>query len=343
MARIRSIKPEFWEDETVAVLGRDARLLFIACWNLADDEGLLRWTPEFLKANAFMYDDDIDAGAVEKLMLELVEHSLVMPYRGGKVQQRLGWVVNFHKHQRINRPTPSKLPPPSLQNPAVKRAYAERDGWVCSVCNEVMPSSRLEIRMQGGDLNNWVSMDHVIPRSKGGTDYPSNIALAHKYCNSSKGATCDVLDPLSDSRTDSVSDSVSDSPPEVEGEREVEGEQEETPPSTSVDKRDDSFEHFWDAWPRRNGKKLARDKAERAWSRMTLDERRAAYIGAQYYAAASEAGLAGAMDAFRWLRDRAWPDWQEPATPSSRDGPSKAAQMSAAYGAAADEAERRGQ
>lgn len=110
-----------------------------------------------------------------------------------------------------------------------------------------------------------------------------------------------------------------------------------TPPSTGVDKHDDSFEHFWDAWPRRNGKKLARDKAERAWSRMTLDERRAAYIGAQHYAAASNAGLAGAKDAFRWLRDREWPDWQTPAKPSSRDGPVTAD----LYDAAADEWDRR--
>lgn len=125
-----------------------------------------------------------------------------------------------------------------------------------------------------------------------------------------------------------------------EGSGEVGGEG--TPPSTDVDTQDDdSFEHFWDAWPRRNGKKLARDKAERIWSRLTLPERRAAYIGAQHYAAASDAGLAGAKDAFRWLRDREWPDWQTPAQP--RDGPSKAAQIAATYGAAADEAERMGQ
>jgi hypothetical protein len=54
MARIRTIKPEFWEDDVIGSLSRDARLLFIATLNLADDEGLLRWSAAYLKASAFM-------------------------------------------------------------------------------------------------------------------------------------------------------------------------------------------------------------------------------------------------------------------------------------------------
>ena len=84
------------------------------------------------------------------------------------------------------------------------------------------------------------------------------------------------------------------------------------PLSTAVD-QDDGFEHFWQVWPKRNGKKLAKEKAHRAWSRLTLPERRDAYRGAKHYADASNAGLAGAKDAFRWLQGREWPDWQEPA------------------------------
>ncbi len=59
MARIRTIKPEFWEDEGVAALSRDARLLWIATWNCADDEGILRWTPDYIKAQVFPYDADV--------------------------------------------------------------------------------------------------------------------------------------------------------------------------------------------------------------------------------------------------------------------------------------------
>ena len=39
MARIRTIKPEFWTDEKVVTLPFEARLLFIGMWNFCDDEG----------------------------------------------------------------------------------------------------------------------------------------------------------------------------------------------------------------------------------------------------------------------------------------------------------------
>lgn len=90
--------------------------------------------------------------------------------------------------------------------------------------------------------------------------------------------------------------------------------QEQNSLSTGVDP-DDGFQHFWDVWPKRNGKKLAKEKARRAWTNLTVPERRAAWQGAKHYAAASNAGMAGAKDAFRWLQGREWPDWQDPARP----------------------------
>ncbi len=136
MARIRSLKPEFWEDEEIGMLSRDARLLFMACWSAADDEGLLRWSSANLKASAFRYDDDITTATLEELMAELAASPFVVPYKGGKAQQSLAWIPGFHKHQKPNRPQPSKLPPPSLQNNDIKRVYADRDRWICHVCGD---------------------------------------------------------------------------------------------------------------------------------------------------------------------------------------------------------------
>ncbi len=42
MARIRSIKPEFPQSESMGNVSRDARLTFIQLWTLADDSGRLR-------------------------------------------------------------------------------------------------------------------------------------------------------------------------------------------------------------------------------------------------------------------------------------------------------------
>lgn len=105
------------------------------------------------------------------------------------------------------------------------------------------------------------------------------------------------------------------------------------PSSTDVDTpTDDGFDHFWTVWPKRNGKKLAKEKAHRAWSRLTLPERREAFRGAKNYAAASDAGLAGAKDAFRWLQGREWPDWQEPAKPAVKKTATRQDPVAARYG-----------
>ena len=57
MARIRTIKPEFWEDEKLTKLPLHARLLFIGTWNFADDNGLLLANPVLMKSHIFPYED----------------------------------------------------------------------------------------------------------------------------------------------------------------------------------------------------------------------------------------------------------------------------------------------
>jgi hypothetical protein len=177
VARIRSIKPEFWDDDVIGSLRRDARLLFIATWNLADDEGLLRWTSVYLKSQAFMYDDDLSVEDVEQLMRQLVNAELVFPYKGGAAQQRLAFVVHFRRHQKPNRPQPSKLPAPSLQNRQVRLMYGRRDGWECHLCGYRIDLAKSD-----------PSPDHVTPRVEGGSDYPSNIRASHEWCNKRRGA-----------------------------------------------------------------------------------------------------------------------------------------------------------
>lgn len=227
MARIRSVKPEFWSDDVIGSLTRDARLMFIGSWNFADDEGLLRWTPAYLKASVFMYDADLRVGRVETLMSEIVDAGLVFPYVSGKAAGTLGCVVNFRKHQKVNRPQPGKLPPPSLQSRAVIEMYARRDGWICHLCKGPIddewhagpgdpydPMGPLDRR----SLN--PSPDHLKPRSQGGSDYPSNIATAHVGCNKARAdrPVEGFVAPVSVRRflmPDSVNGSVNDSLPDA--------------------------------------------------------------------------------------------------------------------------------
>ncbi len=240
MARIRSVKPEFWDDETIGLLSRDARLLYIATWNMADDEGLLRWTPSYIKASAFMYDDDLGPEHIVRLMGELVEAGLIFPYIGGKANQRLAWVVMFGKHQKPNRPQPSKLPPPSVQSTQVLAAYVRRDHATCHLCGhptnaECLPGPIDPYSPTEGPSREPLnpSLDHLTPRSQGGSDYPSNLALSHIGCNKSRadGPVEEFRIPVSvasllgvahgsvtSSRNGSVNGSVTSSPPEGRGE-----------------------------------------------------------------------------------------------------------------------------
>lgn len=210
MARIRSVKPEFWEDEAIGLLSRDARLLYIATWNMADDEGLLRWTASYVKANAFMYDDDIGIEDVTRLMAELSSRHLVLPYTAGKTRQSLGWIVQFGKHQKPNRPQPSKLPPPSIQNGDVLQAYVRRDHNTCHLCGA-------ECSTEHDHRELWPSLDHVTPRSEGGSDYPTNIRLSHTSCNKGRGArpveSVSVPRSVSEAVNRSVTESVTDTLP----------------------------------------------------------------------------------------------------------------------------------
>lgn len=99
MARIRSIKPEFWHDERLASVSRDARLLFIGMWNLADDFGVLRANPRLLKGQVFPYDE-ID---VSPLLGELERAARIVRYRPDG--EDLVLVRNFTKHQKLDRRT----------------------------------------------------------------------------------------------------------------------------------------------------------------------------------------------------------------------------------------------
>jgi hypothetical protein len=213
MPRIRTVKPELWEDELLGVMPRDARLLFIATFNMADDEGILRWTPAYIKAQAFMYDDDLTIGDVGKLMQRLTDAGVIFPYIGGAARQQMAVVVNFRKHQRINRPQKSKLPPPSTGAWQVREMYARRDAWTCQLCGSEIPQ-----RLVVNDDHN-LAVDHIRPVAAGGTDHPSNVRAVHQVCGRSRRGSGDEeefippagLAGLEDSLNDSVNRSVNDS------------------------------------------------------------------------------------------------------------------------------------
>lgn len=100
MARIRTIKPEFWEDEKLAKLPVHARLLFIGTWNFADDNGALLANPVLMKSHIFPYED-IGISTISEWIDMLVENGMLIRtiYNGKDYLV----IRKFLIHQKINR------------------------------------------------------------------------------------------------------------------------------------------------------------------------------------------------------------------------------------------------
>jgi hypothetical protein len=105
MARIRTIKPEFFTSEDIVALSPLARLLYIALWCEADREGRLMWKPRTFKMRYFPADDC----DIEVLCAELITAKLVKLYGDG-----FGVIPKFGVHQHLNpREAASALPDPN--------------------------------------------------------------------------------------------------------------------------------------------------------------------------------------------------------------------------------------
>ena len=114
MARIRTIKPEFWRSPDVMELDNFQKLLFIGLWNLADDEGRGVFSPEAIAADLFLTEYSLRPHGVltdvSNAFLMYSELDMVQLYSVGR--RKYFQVQNWGKHQKINRPTPSKFPAP---------------------------------------------------------------------------------------------------------------------------------------------------------------------------------------------------------------------------------------
>lgn len=115
MPRIRTVKPEFWSDAKVSKLSLPARLLFLGLLNEADDEGRLLGSPKYLCGVVFPNDDDIEGSDVRGWLDELEAVGMARRYTVEDVVYV--YLPRFRRHQRINRPSKSKLPSPGQGNP----------------------------------------------------------------------------------------------------------------------------------------------------------------------------------------------------------------------------------
>jgi len=106
MARIRTIKPEFWKHEELSELPPETHLLAAALLNYADDEGYFNANPKLIIAECCPLRDLSMSiqGSIKKL--QSIGYIRIGSNGDGR---KYGHIISFLVHQFINRPKPSKI------------------------------------------------------------------------------------------------------------------------------------------------------------------------------------------------------------------------------------------
>ena len=175
MARLRTIKPEFWTSEQIVECSTNARLLFVGMWNFCDDAGvhpasLARLKMEIFPADPFSLDD------LGGWVAELVGQGLLDCYIA---ENQSWWVVTGWKHQKIDRPTFRFPPPPKdYGSPLIRRAIEEYSANGRRSLTPGVESSRVErsgVESSGAESKGVESMvgagaEAGRPKKDGGED-----------------------------------------------------------------------------------------------------------------------------------------------------------------------------
>jgi hypothetical protein len=109
MARSRILKPEFWSDEKLALVPREARLTFAGLWTCSDDYGVTKGHPAWLKAQLFPYDVDLPLEEFGAWLVDLERIGVIDPFTADG--ESFFYIRNFADHQRVDRPSKMRNPP----------------------------------------------------------------------------------------------------------------------------------------------------------------------------------------------------------------------------------------
>lgn len=113
MARIRSIKPDFFTSEKIASLPLSARLLFIGLWTHVDDNGVTVDNERLINAAIWPLEDD-PLEALQRTREDLRRLStarLIVRYEAaGKA---LLFISGWDEHQKVSHPAKPRYPRPT--------------------------------------------------------------------------------------------------------------------------------------------------------------------------------------------------------------------------------------
>lgn len=101
-----TVKPEFWPHPVMARQNDDVRLAAFALLNIADDKGYFIAEPAIIRSAIWPFDED--STRARRVLATLSDVGWI-ELRNHPQHGQIGCVVNFTKHQRIDRPSTSKI------------------------------------------------------------------------------------------------------------------------------------------------------------------------------------------------------------------------------------------
>lgn len=125
MARIRTIKPEFWEDEKIGKLPIPCRLFFIGCWNFADDFGVIKGNAALLKSQIFPYDENLRVSEIKKWIDSLVDARMLVPII--HAEESYYFIRTFRSHQVLDKRCDKSYIGKGIVKELISRALNDND------------------------------------------------------------------------------------------------------------------------------------------------------------------------------------------------------------------------
>lgn len=183
MARIRSLKPEFWHDRKLArSCSRDARMLYMGLWNQADEHARCNGDEAVIKGQVFPFDDDLRIGP---LLAELEAIGRVQRYWFDGDPYL--FLPKLAKHQRLE---PSKAasrlpePPDPDETPSPPRSEAHSEK-IAADSEPIVAESETSVASLCCMEHGSGSMEHVCgetpradkPAPKRGTRLPEDFGI----------------------------------------------------------------------------------------------------------------------------------------------------------------------
>lgn len=190
MARIRTIKPEFWEDEKIAQLPFPCRLFYIGCWNFADDFGVLKSNATLLKSWIFPYDEDLRVSEIKKWIDALVDARMFVPIISNGESYYI--IRTFRSHQVLDKRYERSYLPKELVHKIIDDALRDNnDTTMCSHSNHIVTTTaekeeekEIYKEIELSNDNPTKKETSSFPQVGDKIDYDRIVNMYHKACPS---------------------------------------------------------------------------------------------------------------------------------------------------------------